>query len=69
MEITFLQVTIEPWTYSGTEDKQLKIKVRADGKTFTTVQIFRPDDFESTLDRMMDIAKMEIKNLITKKQD
>lgn len=63
MNITRLQITIEPWSLGGPW-KELRVEVASDGETHTVSTPFEEDDFESRFDYLMDQSRQEIKRLV-----
>lgn len=55
--IDHIQVTLEPWRYGHTQHIELRIRIKTMGQEFNRVEVVRPDDIESNLDRYFDAAK------------
>ena len=61
-KFSFLQISITPWIYPGTDTKKLEVKIRVNGQKLTMVDYLYEDDFESSFDRSMDYIKYKVKD-------
>lgn len=64
MMIEYLKIEISPSRFAHTEDKQLSIQIKSNGRRYERTEICAADDLTSFFDQIFDCAKTQIKQAL-----